>query len=327
MSTPELPNVNEWQPRSSATETLQEAFLKRCLAVESMIRMRVQAEQNMNIDNFDSGVGLEDIIRDEIRGILPSRYSIECGVLIDREGQTGGDYDFLVFNESWFPRIKAGATKSSRRGYYPIEGAYAVGEIKQTLSYSTLDAALQKLIVAHRLNRPPTLSKRLVENRESGSCSHGLSNPLYSFVLGVRLAKDLTFEELINRFYDVNKQVKRLEVVRALCVLGHGTVVWGFPDRDRGGITPALFMLQDLYEPVVPAYFSAKDVGSALFALIANLMLHLYHSVLAPEDIAVLYGPSSRDIKAPKSEEIALQPDPQTLQSLNTVCDDKHIVE
>lgn len=66
MSTPELPNVNEWQPRSSATETLQEAFLKRCLAVESMIRMRVQAEQNMNIDNFDSGVGLEDIIRDEI---------------------------------------------------------------------------------------------------------------------------------------------------------------------------------------------------------------------------------------------------------------------
>ena len=140
----------------------------------------------------------------------------------------------------------------------------------------------------------------------------------------MRLAKDLTFEELINRFYDVNKQVKRLEVVRALCVLGHGTVVWGFKDRDRGGITPALFMLDDLYDPIVPAYFSAKDVGSALFALIANLMLHLYHCVLAPEDVAVLYGPSSRHINAPKSEEIALQPDPERLQSLNVVCNDKH---
>jgi hypothetical protein len=135
----------------------------------------------------------------------------------------------------------------------------------------------------------------------------------------VGLAKELTFEELINRFYDVNKQVKRLEVVRALCVLGHGTVVWGFKDRDRGGITPALFMLEDLYEPIVPAYYNVTDVGSALFALIANLMLHLYHSVLAPEDIAVLYGPSTRDIKAPNSDEIALQPDPERLKSLSII--------
>jgi hypothetical protein len=109
----------------------------------------------MNIDNFDSGLGIEDVIRDEMRKILPARYAIEHGVLIDRNGKTGGDYDLLVFNESWFPRIKAGATESSRRSYYPIEEAYAVGEIKQTLNYSTLDAALQKLIVAHRLHRPP----------------------------------------------------------------------------------------------------------------------------------------------------------------------------
>ena len=324
MSTPDLPNANEWQPRASATETLQEAFLKRCLAVENLIRLRVQAEQEMNIDNFDSGLGIEDIIRDEMRKILPARYAIEHGVLIDRNGKTGGDYDLLVFNESWFPRIKAGATESSRRSYYPIEGTYAVGEIKQTLNYSTFDAALQKLIVAHRLHRPPTLANRLVENRESVSCSHGLSNPLYSFILGVQLAKGLTFEELINRFYDVNKQVKRLEVVRALCVLGHGTVVWGFKDTEKHEIRPALFMLEDLYEPILPAYYDAKEVGSALFALIANLMRHLYDSVLAPEDIAVLYGPSTRVIKAPNSEEVALQPDPERIQSLSIICNDKH---
>jgi hypothetical protein len=140
----------------------------------------------------------------------------------------------------------------------------------------------------------------------------------------VQLAKELTFEELINRFYDVCKQVKRLEVVRALCVLGHGTVVWGFKDTDRHEIRPALFMLEDLYEPILPAYYDAKEVGSALFALIANLMLHLYDAVLAPEDIAVLYGPSTREIKAPKTEDIALPPDPERLQSLNIICSDKH---
>ncbi len=276
----------------------------------------------MNIDNFDSGIGVEDIVREELRRILPSRYAVEKGVLIDRHGRTGGDYDAIVFNDHWFPQVKAGATDTSRRSYYPIEGVYAVGEIKQTLDYSSVDSALKKLVIAHRLDRPRTFANRLVENRESGSCTHGLSNPLYSFIIGINLAKDVTFEELIERFYDVNKQLKRLEVVRALCVLDHGTVVWGYKDREQGGITQALFMLEDLYEPLVPAYFSVKDVESALFSLISNLKLHLFHSVLAPEDIAGLYGTLRRIVKAPKSDDVCLLPDEDILESLKTFCNE-----
>lgn len=219
MAFPELPDTREWQPRDSATETLQSAFLKRCLMVEKAIRLRSEAEKEMNLDNFDSGPGVEDIVREELGKILPSRYEVDRGVLIDRQGQTGGDYDVIIFNEVWFPQVKAAATDLSRRSYYPVEGVYAVGEIKQTLNYQTLDDALKKLVIAHRLNRPSTFAKRLVENRESTSCKHGLSNPLYSFVIGVNVAQDLTFESLINRFYDINKGLKRLEVVRALCVL------------------------------------------------------------------------------------------------------------
>lgn len=309
MNIPELPNPDEWQPRDSATETLQNAFLKRCLAVEQLIRLRVQAEKEMNIDNFDSGIGAEDIIREELERILPSRYQVGRGILIDRQGKTGGDYDVVVFNQLWFPQIKAAATDLSKRSYYPIEGVYAVGEIKQTLDYSTLDAALKKLVIAHRLHRPATFAKRLVENRESSSCNHGLSNPLYSFVLALNMAEGASFEELINRFYDINKQLKRLEVVRALCVLGRGTVVWGYKDMERGEIRSALFMLEDLYKPLIPSYFHVEDVQSTLSVMIGNLMLHLFHSVLAPEDIAALYGTSNRNVKAPLSDEIALQPD------------------
>lgn len=139
----------------------------------------------------------------------------------------------------------------------------------------------------------------MVENRESGSCSHGLSNPLYSFVLTAGLQDDLPFEEVINRFYDICRQVRRLEVVRALCVLGHGTVVWDYHDRARGGISPALFMLEDLYQPLIPMYFHAHVYESALFAILVNMSLHLFDAVLAPEDIAALYGPARWTIKAP----------------------------
>ena len=320
MSIPDLPNATEWQPRDSATETLQSVFLKRCVAVERSIRVRAQGEREMNIDNFDSGLGVEDILREELAKILPSRYNVTRGVLVDRDGKTGGDYDIVVFNETWFPQVKAGATDLSRRNYYPVEGVYAVGEVKQTLDYASLDSAMRKLVLAHRLIRPPTFAKRLVENRESGSCKHGLSNPLYSFVLATGLADKVSLESLIDRFYDINKQLKRLEVIRALCVLGHGTVVWSFRDPVQGGLTPALFMLDDLYDPIVPAYFHVDDVTSALFALVSNLMLHLFESVLAPEDIAALYGTPNRNVKGPKSDEIALQPDQDRVESLKTIC-------
>ena len=67
---------------------------------------------------------------------------MECGVIVDRAGRTGGDYDMIIFNDLWFPHVKAGATSSSRRAFYPIDGVYAVGEIKQTLDCSGLDKAL-----------------------------------------------------------------------------------------------------------------------------------------------------------------------------------------
>jgi hypothetical protein len=325
MAIPELPDPAEWQPRSSIPGTLQTAFLQRCVAAEQVIHVRANAECDMNIDNFDSGLGVEDIIREEFRRILPSRYAVNDGVVVDRDGRTAGACDVVIFNELWFPKVKAGASAQSKRTYFPIEGVYAVGEIKQTLDFASLDDALRKLVMAHRLTRPATFAHRLVENRESSSCSHGLSNPLYSFVLALNIENGLTLEDLINRFYDINKRVKRLEVVRALCVLGQGTVTWGFHDREIGGLTPATFMLEDIYEQLVPVYQKVPQTESALFALLGNLMLHLFHSVLAPEDIAAIYGTASRDTKAPKSPEIAIPPDPEWMSRLQTICGEEHI--
>jgi hypothetical protein len=45
--------------------------LSRCKAVEQQILLRSKLEQGLNVDNFDSGVGVEDIVRDELRRVLP----------------------------------------------------------------------------------------------------------------------------------------------------------------------------------------------------------------------------------------------------------------
>jgi hypothetical protein len=273
----------------------------------------------MNIDNFDSGLGVEDIIREGLTQLLPARYSLKAGVITDRSGKTGGDYDVVVFNEQWFPAVKAGATPQSRRVFLPIEGVYAVCEVKQTLDFDSLDQAMEKLVTCHRLRRPRTCANRIVENRESGSCIHGLSNPLYSAIIATNLREGIELESLIDRFFDINKKLKRLEVVRALCVLGRGAVTWGFRDEHGEG-RPALFMLDDLYLPIFPVYHRMPLAESALYRLAVDLLLHLYHSVLAPEDMAPSYGPDIHSVSIPKSSDIALEPDAEWLSSLEKLC-------
>lgn len=317
-----LPDTSKWLPRDKSVETLQQAFAKRCAAAENLIIQRALAEREMNIDNFDSGPGVEDIVREELGRICPARYDVTCGVVNDRDGKTAGDVDVIVFNKLWFPSVKTGASSQSRRFHFPVEGVYAVGEVKQTLSSKTLDEAMEKLVVCHRLNRPKTFARRIVENRESSSCIHGLSNPLYSFIIATGVEEGTGIDELVERFFVINKSLKRLEVIRAICILGHGTVVWGFNHPVLQESKPALFMQEDLYEPIYPIYYKQPQPNSAFYSFICNLSLHLFHSVLAAEDIAVAYGPESHDIKRPLSNEISLQPDTEWLESLEVPCND-----
>ncbi|WP_264776792.1 DUF6602 domain-containing protein [Deinococcus aetherius] len=281
-------------------------------------------EKEMAIDNFDSGPGVEDILREAIGDILPVRYSVRSGVINDSLGRTAGDFDVLVFNSNWFPIIKGGATKTSRRYHYPVEGVYAVIEVKQSLGFEELDAAMEKLVVCHRLHRPSTLAYRMTENREGSDCNHGLTNPLYSAIVASDLKDGVNFEDLIERFYHINKTLKRLEVVRALCVLGHGTITWGVRSQ-LSEIRPALFMLDDLYQPIVPAYHSPRHSKSSLYSFMSDLLLHLYHSILAPEDVAPSYGVSNQSISAPSSEEIRLDPDEEWLERLKVICKKEHM--
>lgn len=152
--------------------------------------------------------------------------------------KTAGHCDALIFNETWFPAIKAPAVATSRRPHLPIEGVYAAVEVKQSLSPSTLDQAMEKLVCCHRLHRPPTPRDRIVENRESGQCIHAISNPLYSAVFAVQLAPKANFQKLAERFVAINKLLKRSEVIRTLVVLNHGAITLGVPRPRKARFRP-----------------------------------------------------------------------------------------
>src|SRR5690606_15653421 len=122
-----------------------------------------------------------------------------------------------------FPSIKAGAAESSRRFHYPIEGVYGVLEVKQSLSAATLNAAMEKLVTVARLVPEPS-NILIVENR--GHLEEYPMPPIFTGIVCAGMADGKSVRDLVHRFVAINGQLKRREVVNALCVLGEGFASW-----------------------------------------------------------------------------------------------------
>ena len=160
-----LPDVSIWQPRSKNNDTLKNALEITCQVAQNRITSRSKDEVRFNIDNYDSGSGVEDIVREELANLLPERYSVAAGVVNDRHGNTAEDCDLIIRDRRWSPVIKPGATHGSRRSHFPIEAVYSVAEIKQTLGFAELDDAMKKLVVLSRLERPDNPYGHITENQ------------------------------------------------------------------------------------------------------------------------------------------------------------------
>jgi hypothetical protein len=321
--TSHLPDVAAWQPRKDSNCDLAVSYRRRCQFAERRLLVRAAEEKAANIDNFDSGVGVEEIFRDELGTLLPVRYEVTTGVISDRFGGTAGHCDCVIFNHLWFPAIKEGATTHSRRRHLPVEGVYGVIEVKQSLDAKTLDDAMEKLVVCQRLYRPAASRDRIVENRETGTCLHAISNPMHTTVFALGLRKRADFQKLIERFININKMLKRREMVTCLVVLGQGLLTWAYESND--GVKPARFFYEDLYTPLRPAWTPPGHNWNTLYNFAMHLNGHLYSCVLAAEDIALLYGehePTEVPVKL-ADDKWVMPEDPELIEFLQNPCNDQ----
>ena len=206
-----MPNVDRWQPRADRGDSLKDGLLITCKALQSRIVNEAVIERNFNINNFDSGPGLEDFVRQQYSSILPDRYSVDAGVINDRTGRTVDDCDIVIRNRIWSPAVKLGMTPKSRRFHYPIEGVYSAIEVKQSLGYSELDEGMEKLVKVSRLNRPTVPYGHITENQHLRCLDkEGYRlNPLHTMVLGTRIKKGIQFRDLAMRFGEINANLKR----------------------------------------------------------------------------------------------------------------------
>ena len=283
----ELPDVSKWLPDEAKEGTLRDALMLTCQFAQTRVAARVDAEIRFSRHGYDSGLDVEAIIREEMGKLLPNRYVVDQGFVSDRRGYSAGECDLLVRDHRWSPVIKPGATATSRRFHYPIEGIYAATEIKQTLGFAELDAAMEKLVVLSRLERPENPYGHITENQHIPILDKEgkILNPLHTTVLATRLKKGLSFDAVVERFAEINIRLNRDHMVKMLCVLDHGSAWYSV---ESGNPYNATYMWDRQSELVLQV--NDQEPDNVFYRYFVELLGHLSRSVLGLGDVSNAYG-------------------------------------
>jgi hypothetical protein len=271
-----LPDTSKWLPDTHQSGSLKNTFLRTCRGVESRIRAEAVREREFNIYNFDSGSGVEDIVRDQLSMLLPHRYEVIPGVIVDKQGWTCHECDVVVTNAIWFPLLKYGATPESRRVHIPVEAVYSVIEVKQALTEASLDQAMEKIVTYKRLARARTEYGHLVENHEILNFKRpdrGL-NHRFDVILAVSCQPD-EVDILTKRFFQINETLAPHERVNALTILGVGFACYRFRSNERyhDVLYPEL-----VESPLIPSLW--RTSSDSFYFMYMSLWTHLTLTVL-----------------------------------------------
>ena len=291
-----LPNVESWQPRDTKGATLRNSLMMTCQFSQMRIVARAKTEIEFNIQNFDSGPGTEEIVREELARLLPNRYSVTPGLISDCKGQTAGDCDLIIRDPNWSPVIKPGATNASRRLHFPIESIYAVTEVKQNLGRRELDAAMEKLVIVNRLERPTNPYGHITENQHLQFLDNSgfMLNPLHTTVFATRIPDRSNFRDVANRFAEINAKLNRKDMVKMLCVLDEGTAWYSV---ESGSPYNATYMT-DRADPLI-MQINHREPENAFYRYFVETLGHLTRSVLGLHKLTSTYG----EIPPPRNTE------------------------
>lgn len=219
--------------------------------------------------------------------VLPDRYAVTPGVVIDGNGDHCGECDLLIVNRFWESLLKYGATDESRRVHIPVEAVYTVIEIKQTLTENELDKAMEKLVMYKRLERDRSEYGRLVENHVITDFNRPDASLNYRFdaVLGIG-CNEGTEQVLRERFFAINNELSPAHRVNAMIILGSGYARYLDAESEkeediRDHLYPEsnmAYLNGFLPARVIPSWTPTTD--SSFYYFYSDLLHHLILTVL-----------------------------------------------
>ena len=166
--------------------------------------------------NGVKGSAREDLLKDYLRNLLPNKYSISSGIIIDFNQNQSKQQDFIIHDAFNCPSF----FKTDSNTILPIESVYATIEIKSTLNYDTLKQSVENIESVRKLHKLP--------NRNIISNDYNEQYPL-GFVFAY--SSDYSLEQIQKKLFELNKSVDGRHQISIVCVLDKGLIFNVYKDN------------------------------------------------------------------------------------------------
>ena len=121
-------------------------------------------------------------------GMLPNRYEVSDGFVVDADGRCSDQIDVIVFDRQYSPPL----FQAEKVQYVPAEAVYTVFEVKQRIDARNLKAAAVKATSVRRLRRTtariPTAD---------GVLEPKAPHRIVAGVLALSIVEPMTFERMV----------------------------------------------------------------------------------------------------------------------------------
>lgn len=136
-------------------------------------------------------------------GMLPNRYQVSDGFVVDADGRRSDQIDVILFDRQYSPPL----FRAENVQYVPAEAVYAVFEVKQKIDDRNLKAASAKAASVRRLGRTtariPTAD---------GVLEPKTPHRIVAGVLALSIAKPAAFERMLGRQMARSSEDARLDL-------------------------------------------------------------------------------------------------------------------
>ena len=119
---------------------------------------------------------------------------------------------------------------------------------------------------------------------------------MYSGIIATGVKPGINKDDIIQRFFEINKKLKPADRVRSLCILNDRTVGYRFPEP--GNPNRMQQFVHELEEKnLKPIAYQLEKAQSALYPFVCELFCHLFNSILGAEGYYEEFGYKEIQVK------------------------------
>ncbi|MDD4080683.1 MAG: hypothetical protein PHP02_04645 [Eubacteriales bacterium] len=153
----------------------------------------------------------EAALRNGLRALIPRKYDIGTGIIMDAHNTQSNQQDFIIYDGFSSPSFLNDETTV----ILPVESVYAITEIKSRLTAKELERAI------NNASSVKTLRKNLI--LPPPGFFMPMSNYIYSSVFAYE--SDIGMMTLKKRFDEMNQNLPYEQRISTICVLSEGCIV------------------------------------------------------------------------------------------------------